>query len=132
MQYGVDEDGKNEEKTLLHIAAEEGKIDTVKSLLERGVDVDARNASNETPLERAAAKGEVDVVRLLIERGAEVDSRDDWGWTPLHESSRYGQLEVSRVLLDHGAKRERKDAGPLDLDAPLSGRWTPLSGEIVT
>ena len=66
-----------------------GHIDTVKSLLERGMDINARNASDETPLDKAAAKGNVDIVRLLIERGAEVDSRDKWGWTPLHASSRY-------------------------------------------
>ena len=55
---------------LVECAAEEGKIDTAKSLFERGVDVNTRNASNETPLDRAAAKGSVDVVRLLVEQGA--------------------------------------------------------------
>jgi hypothetical protein len=102
-QYGADEDGKDEGNASLHAAAEEGNIDIVKSLLERGVDINSRNADIQTPLHRAAAKGNVDVVRLLIERGAEVDSRDMWGWTPLHTASRYGHLEVSRVLVDHGA-----------------------------
>src|SRR5713101_9449893 len=63
-----------------------GNVDTVQSLLQRGMDVNDRNASNETPLDRAGAKGNVDVVPLLIERGAEVDSRDKRGWTPLHSS----------------------------------------------
>jgi ankyrin repeat protein len=66
----------NEGKASLHAAAEEGNIDTVKSLLERGVDINAAMQDNQTPLDRAAAKGKVDVVRLLVERGAEVDSRD--------------------------------------------------------
>ena len=39
VQYGGDEDGKDEPKTSLHAAAEEGKIDVAKSLLERGVDI---------------------------------------------------------------------------------------------
>jgi ankyrin repeat protein len=56
-------------------------------LLERGVGINARNASNRTPLVRAAAKGNVDVACLLIERGAEVDSHDKWGWTPLRVAS---------------------------------------------
>lgn len=38
---------------LLHATAEEGKL-----LLERGEDIDGRNASDQTPIKRAAGKGE--------------------------------------------------------------------------
>jgi len=116
VEYRADDDGTHEAKVSLHTAAEEGNIDTVKSLLERGVDVNARNASDQTPLARAATKGYVDVVRLLIERGAEVDSRNKLGWTPLHLSSKYGHFEVSRVLLDHGA----------NVSARQRNYWTPM------
>ena len=85
-QYDAD-DGKDEEKPLLHAAAEEGNVDTVQSLLEQGMGVNGRNVCNQTPLDSAAIKGNVDVVRLLIERGAAVDSRDKSGWTPLHRAS---------------------------------------------
>ena len=50
-------------------AAGVGDIDLVELLLERGMDINARNASNQTPLYRAAAQGNVDVVLLLIEWG---------------------------------------------------------------
>jgi ankyrin repeat protein len=56
-EYGADEDGKDEGKASLHAAAEEGNIDVVKSLLERGIDINSRNANNQTPLDRAAARG---------------------------------------------------------------------------
>ncbi len=79
VEYGADDDGKDKAMVSLHAAAEEGNVDTLKSLLGRGVDINARDASNSTLLVRAAAKGNFDVVRLLIERGAEVDSRDKWG-----------------------------------------------------
>jgi len=69
---------------------EEENIDIVKSLLERGVDVDGRIAGNRPLLHRAAETGNVDVVRLLIEYGAEVDSRDHLDSTPLHISSQWG------------------------------------------
>jgi ankyrin repeat protein len=116
VEYGADNDGKDEAKVSLHTAAEEGNVDTVKSLLELGVDIDARDASNWTPLHEAAAKSKIDVVRLLIERHAEVDSRENGGWTPLHLSSRFGHLEVSRVLLDHGA----------NVNARKRDYWTPM------
>jgi ankyrin repeat protein len=122
VEYGADDDGKDKAKVSLHTAAEAGNMDTVKSLLERGVDINARGANNETPLDRAAAKGNVNVVRLLIERGAEVDSRDKWGHTPLHWSSVHGRLEVSRALLDHGANvsaREWNYLTPMHFSAAM-------------
>jgi len=79
--------------------------DALRSLLERGVDINARNASNQAPLNRAADKGKVDVVRLLIERGAEVDSCDKWGCTG-YSRSRRKRLEImARVKHYHRCKR---------------------------
>jgi ankyrin repeat protein len=68
VESGADDVRKEEAKNLLHNATEEGNIDTVKPLLEQGMDINARNASDETLLGIAAIKGNVDVVRLLIER----------------------------------------------------------------
>ena len=116
VEYDADGDRKDETVRSLHAAAEEGNIDTLRSLLERGADINARDATNQIPLHRAAAKGHVDVVLLLIERGAEVDSCDNWGWTPLHRSSREGHLEVSRTLLDYGA----------NVNARQQNHWTPI------
>jgi ankyrin repeat protein len=116
IEYGADDDGKDEAKNSLHAAAEEGNIDALKSLLERGVDINARGASNQTPLHVAVVEGNVDVVRLLVERGAEVESRNNFGRTPLHGSSRFGHLEVSRLLLNHGA----------NVNARMEKYWTPM------
>jgi ankyrin repeat protein len=44
VEGGAGDDGKDEGEVSLHAAAEEGNIDTLKSLLERGVDVDAHSA----------------------------------------------------------------------------------------
>ena len=66
VEYGADDDGLDEANFSLHAAAEEENIDIVNSLLEWGVDINARNASSRTPLCKAAAKGKVDVVLLLI------------------------------------------------------------------
>jgi ankyrin repeat protein len=67
VQYGVDEDKKDKSKGLIARFCKEGKIDVVKSLLEREVGINCRNAYNQTPLDRAAERGNLDVVRLLIE-----------------------------------------------------------------
>ena len=116
VQYGAIEDGKDKQKASLHSAAEEGNIDVVRSLLEQGIEINGRNASNQTPLDRAASKGNLDVVRFLVKRGAEVDSCDKKGWTPLHQAARFGHLEVSRLLVDHGA----------NVNARMQIHWTPI------
>ena len=132
IEYGPDDDWKDETRVSLHATAEEGNIDNLKSLLERGMDINARDASFQTPLHKAAAKGNVDVVRLLIERGTGMDSHDRWGWSPLHWSSRDRHLEVSRGSSRSRRKRGRKAAELLDSSAPLSSLWIPRDGETVT
>ena len=87
-QYGADEDGKDEGKAAMHAAAEEGNIDVVKSLLERGLDVNGHDARYEAPLHRMERKGNLDAISLLVERSAKVDSHNKWGWTSLHLASR--------------------------------------------
>ncbi len=119
-QYGADEDWEDEESASLHPAAEEGNVDIVKSLLERGVDINGCDATNRTPLDKAACKGNIEIVRLLIERGAEVDSRDQWDNTPLHGASLNGDIEVARELIDHGANvnpREHIHWTPMHISA---------------
>ncbi len=46
-QYDAD-DGKDEEKPLLHAAAEEGSIDVMELLLEQGVDINECDAKLQT------------------------------------------------------------------------------------
>ena len=119
-QYGVDDDGNEEEEGLLHTAVEEENIDVVKSLLGRGANVNAE-LEGMIPLLMAAINGNASIARLLIEQGADVDACDTTrSWAPLHFTSRYGHLEVSRVLIDHGANvnaRQRNHQTPLDLSA---------------
>jgi ankyrin repeat protein len=116
-QHGEDEDGKDDGTASLHTASEEGQLDAVKTLLDSGADINARNESHGTPLHQAVKVGKLDVVRfLIIERGAEVDPRDEYGWTPLHYASREGHLDISRLLVDHGA----------NVNAAEKDYWTPM------
>ena len=89
-------------------------------MLERGlgVDISARDAGNQTPLDRIATEGNVDVVRLLIERGAGVDLCDKCGALHCtgHEWTHLGLAGSSRPR----RKCERKGAGQLDSGAPLN------------
>jgi ankyrin repeat protein len=119
-RYDADEDGKDEAMVSLHAAVKEGNVEVVQLMLERGADINSRDAHNRTPLQRAASSGKLDVARLLVDRGAEVEPPDRRGWTPLHSASRYGHLEISRILVDHGANvnaRQSRRSTPLGLSA---------------
>lgn len=64
------------------------------------VDIEARNAQDESPLMIAALKGERDIAEKLIARDAAVNKT---GWTPLHYAATGGHLEMIRLLLEHNA-----------------------------
>jgi hypothetical protein len=69
--------------TPLMIAAVMGSADVVKTLLDAGADVNAKDSRNMTPLMFAVAKNRQDpaVVRMLIERGADASAQSNVGET---------------------------------------------------
>jgi len=103
-------------RTSLHLASEQGDLETVRSLLNGGMDVNKRDASQETALLLAIFVGRVEVARLLIEYGADVNSQDKVGFTPLFAATQEGHLDMVHLLLDHGA----------DVNAKAQSQWTAL------
>ncbi|XP_029987405.1 cyclin-dependent kinase 4 inhibitor C isoform X2 [Sphaeramia orbicularis] len=68
--------------TVLHDAAREGFVDTVRVLADhRSVDVNAVDAKGNLPLHLAAREGHVDVVQLLIGRTADPRAPNGAGHT---------------------------------------------------
>lgn len=64
--------------TLLHVAAHAGQLEAVRLLLERGLDVDAREeGDNSYAMHGAAAEGHLDVVRVLADAGGDVVGAGD-------------------------------------------------------
>ncbi len=106
--------------TPLHLAAFFGHPELATSLLDRGVDVDARstNGLKNTPLHAASAGGHTELVALLLKRGADADARQEGGWTALHSAAQAGNRQMVEVLLASGAEsgiRAANNQTPLDL-----------------
>jgi len=89
----------------IHLAAEEGKTEVIKCLLDRGVDVNAatRGANCITPLHFAAAKGRTNVIEYLISAGADINACDLARKTPLAWAVESGQIEAAQMLRKAGA-----------------------------
>ena len=84
-------------------AAMRGDVESVRSLLKHGADVNAAQGDGMTALHWAAVNGDVETAEILIYAGAGVDAQTRLGsYTPLHLASREGHAEVLKSLLAAG------------------------------
>ncbi len=65
-----------------NVKTEQETLAVLKSLLGRGVDINAANDKGDTALHLAVGKSD-EVVKFLVDRGAKLDAKDEAGRTPL-------------------------------------------------
>ncbi len=85
-------------------AAESGRLDACKILLEHGADLNTIDILRRTPLLAAIAAGHTDVAQYLLSKGADVNATTTNGRTPLYEAVRVGDLELVKELIFANAK----------------------------
>jgi ankyrin repeat protein len=70
--------------TSLHFAAQEGSLEAVHALLERGADIDVQDSSGNTPLSEAVFRytGDGGVVLALLKAGADPEKKNAHGVSP--------------------------------------------------
>ncbi len=99
---------------LLIWAAEAGRVDSLRLLVELGVDVNGK-PGDESPLHCAARAGQLDTVKLLVELGADVHARDrNFDGTPLSFANYKGQRHVVEYLLQFARIWDAVKIGGLD------------------
>lgn len=104
----------------LHFAAERGKAEAVKLLLQRGARVNVKNAEKITPLHCAASSGDLRTVELLLEAGADPLSKDTFDQTPrdslkdaTHKNAKIGPLlQSAEKSSPKKAPRKKKHNAP--------------------
>jgi ankyrin repeat protein len=130
-------------QTGLYIASSRGYADVVRSLIDRGADLNAKCRSRMdrgrdvkwTPLHAAIDKEHRDIVLLLLKGGPELEIRSSRDETALYMASSRGCVDIVRQLVGHGADPNAKCRGwmqfGLDLmDLGLNLKWTPLHAAI--
>ena len=130
-----------EDANLLCNAAYNGKVDSVKWLLDKGENANfsftntGENALHYTISKTSEMDDRVEIVRVLIAAGIDVNKktlagkstlcfmRDAYlkGESPLHRAAAFGNVTIIKMLLDAGAEPSMKDANG---DTPISwGSW---------
>jgi ankyrin repeat protein len=100
----------------IHADVFAGNIEKVRSFIDSGTDVDAKDKAGVTPLLRAVSNGQFEMAQFTIANGADVDAQNEVGWTSLHIAADRGFREIVELLIAKGA------------DVNLTNHWglTPL------
>jgi ankyrin repeat protein/WD40 repeat protein len=114
----------------LLIAAYEGDVEKVRSLLDKGANVNARREDGDTPLMLAALSGgKLEIVNLLLTKGADVNAKNKENDTALIYAASNRKADILQLLLDKSADiNHQNDNGysALIMAAAVKERLAPL------
>src|SRR5208282_1903732 len=84
-------------------------ITSVRQLLDKGANAEARGHNGFTALAMAAEHGNVAMVKLLLDKGASVGAKDETGETSLVLAARNGNPEIIELLLKRTSDVQEKN-----------------------
>ncbi len=129
--------------TALTYAVRSNDLDTVKVLLEAGVDINQATGYGWTPLLVATQNRYYSLAAYLIERGANVNQANKGGWTPLYlatdnrniEGGDYpvrrpdmDHLEFIKLLVDKGADVNARVKDSTETRTVFTNQWLDENG----
>jgi len=85
-------------------AAYRGDADTVRTLLDRGADPNAKARRGNLPLLTTTRQGYFEIVKTLLDRGADVNARNSSNFTALINAAIGGHFDIVELLLSRGAE----------------------------
>ena len=87
----------------LLIAARDGNIKAINSLLKSGTPVDFTTPGSYTPLAYATARGQLSAASLLLKNGADINKQARFNKSPLLLVAGSQHLKAAKFLIDRGA-----------------------------
>ncbi len=92
-------------------AVADGDVQRVRALLDRGIDVDARDRYGQTALMRAAHAGQREIVETLVAYRANLNMTAKYGLSALMLAVVAGHADVARLLATAGADLSLRGTG---------------------
>ena len=89
-------------RSVIHFAAENGNLDTIKYLAEKGADLLDKDDFGATAMHYAARSNKLDVLKYLVDKKVNYTDRDNRGWTAMHYAASGGSIETVEYLLSKG------------------------------
>lgn len=86
--------------TALHVAAEHGRIEICKILLNKGAQINLTNVNGLSPLHVAIKCNQFEMTSFFIESGANINLKDSMSNTPLHFACISGNAEIVKLILN--------------------------------
>ncbi|OUM62928.1 hypothetical protein PIROE2DRAFT_43830 [Piromyces sp. E2] len=116
--------------TALHLAAQEGQYEIVKTLIKVGnADVNEEDKNFNTPLHVASQYGNHPIAQHLIMNKARIDFKNldgltplHNGWTALHWACYMNNAEIVKLLLENNANTKKKTRFGIDNSDELKGK----------
>jgi len=105
----VNKTRNDDDQTPLMVAADRGNLASVRLLIARGANVNAKDYEDNTPL-MMAAYGDEDIAKALIDAGADVKKRNPCSF-PLRNAAQSGRKGTVDALLAKGADVTKRDDG---------------------
>jgi ankyrin repeat protein len=99
--FSLDEDNR----TLLHAAAENGNLKILEILHEKGLQTNARDSIGMTPLHAACKCGKLEAAQYLLSIGADSSIKDTYGRTPFVVAFQYGHTELMNLCKNEGTNK---------------------------
>ncbi len=92
-------------------ATRRGDLEKVRSLLENGADINAKDEQGQTALMNASHAGQLELVRLLVEHGADLNTTAKFNLSALMLALIAHHTEVARILIEAAADVNMQSGG---------------------
>ncbi|TQE06835.1 hypothetical protein C1H46_007552 [Malus baccata] len=106
--------------TALHKACFKGKIEVIRTLLEKGVDMDAKDEDGYTALHCAAESGHVDMIKMLLKKGVDAETQTNKGVTALQIAESLHYVGITRILIHRGVTKDNSNMAHILTQASVS------------
>lgn len=101
--------GMAKERSLIHLAVEEGCLDIAELLMDKGLNANDQDQDGDLPIHLASQQGNADMITLLVRHGAEVIAKNHRSQTALHFAALHGRKECAYYLIKQGLDVNDKD-----------------------